>query len=246
MDDRAERAVSVRPRGWCAIASTLAAAADNQKRRRRSDRPALWSIRHIPLRCGLFLFWPVQAMTAWGVTGWKRKAGAPLYRLADKLRREIRDRGMMARQDRRVARTRAAFDRSVQPSRAGTGGRGKYPSCRHRRPGPGRPLDLLRPLFGRRGRSTSRRWRGCSRWLADAAAGEGDVKPRWPACSLHFWDNRKRARESFSGRMGEKAARLLADLVEARLELRGVPTATLAAWPRSSSLRRRWRRCGPG
>lgn len=52
--------------------------------------------------------------------------------------------------------------------------------------------------------------------LADAAVGKGDEKP---LCWLleHFWENRQRARTYFSGRSGEDAQRLLAQMVEARL-----------------------------
>ena len=60
--------------------------------------------------------------------------------------------------------------------------------------------------------------------LADAAAGDGDPE-RLAFLLRHFWENRQRARDSFSGRLGEKAARLLADLVEARLAARGAETA---------------------
>ncbi len=52
--------------------------------------------------------------------------------------------------------------------------------------------------------------------LADAAAGRGDPG-RLERLLEHFWDNRKRARDSFSGRTGERAARLLASQVEQRL-----------------------------
>ena len=53
--------------------------------------------------------------------------------------------------------------------------------------------------------------------LADAAAGRGD-----PAAIerllAHFWEYRQRAPETFGGRGGEQAMRLLAELVEERLE----------------------------
>ena len=52
--------------------------------------------------------------------------------------------------------------------------------------------------------------------LADAAAGQGDPA-RIEALLDHFWDNRRLARDTFAGRTGEQAARLLADLVEDRL-----------------------------
>ena len=53
--------------------------------------------------------------------------------------------------------------------------------------------------------------------LADAAAGKGD--PQETAWLLgHFWENRGRAHETLSGRTGEQSARLLAGLVEERLD----------------------------
>ena len=59
--------------------------------------------------------------------------------------------------------------------------------------------------------------------LADAAAGAGDPA-RLTMLLAHFWENRQRARETYSGRLGDKAARLLTDLVEARLAERGTET----------------------
>lgn len=56
--------------------------------------------------------------------------------------------------------------------------------------------------------------------LADAAAGRGDVA-RMTHLLAHFWQNRQRARESLAGPLGAKAARLLADMVEARLREQG-------------------------
>jgi AcrR family transcriptional regulator len=52
--------------------------------------------------------------------------------------------------------------------------------------------------------------------LADAAAGTGD-ETALARILAHFWDNRARARDTFSGRMGEHAARLLSKMVEDRL-----------------------------
>ena len=53
--------------------------------------------------------------------------------------------------------------------------------------------------------------------LADAAAGRGDPEAtEW--LLRHFWENRGRARDTLSGRTGEQASRLLAALVEERLE----------------------------
>ena len=56
--------------------------------------------------------------------------------------------------------------------------------------------------------------------LADAAAGAGDPA-RLKDLLDHLWDNRQRARAALSGRTGEKAARLLAAMVAARLQRRG-------------------------
>lgn len=53
--------------------------------------------------------------------------------------------------------------------------------------------------------------------LADAAAGRGDVT-RLEALLSHFWENRGRAREMLEGRSGEQALRMLAGLVEERLD----------------------------
>lgn len=53
--------------------------------------------------------------------------------------------------------------------------------------------------------------------LADAAAGRGD--PRSTERLLaHFWENRRVARDTFTGRAGDQAQRLLSRLVEERLE----------------------------
>ena len=59
--------------------------------------------------------------------------------------------------------------------------------------------------------------------FADAAAGAGD-EAGLARLLAHFWENRQRGRETLSGRLGEKAARLLADLVEQRLAARGAET----------------------
>ena len=56
--------------------------------------------------------------------------------------------------------------------------------------------------------------------LADAAAGEGDA-PRLAALLDHFHENRRRARERLVGPAGERAARLLATMVEERLAAEG-------------------------
>jgi AcrR family transcriptional regulator len=52
--------------------------------------------------------------------------------------------------------------------------------------------------------------------LADAVAGRQSADSLAPLLR-HFWDNRQRARELLYGRAGERVARLLGDLVEARL-----------------------------
>jgi AcrR family transcriptional regulator len=52
--------------------------------------------------------------------------------------------------------------------------------------------------------------------LADAAAGIGD-EARLTGQLDHFWENRQLARTSLMGRMHDKATRLLASMVEARL-----------------------------
>ena len=53
--------------------------------------------------------------------------------------------------------------------------------------------------------------------LADAAAGRGEPD-RLAFLLTHFWENRRRARETLAGRTGDKAMRLLADMVETRLD----------------------------
>jgi AcrR family transcriptional regulator len=58
--------------------------------------------------------------------------------------------------------------------------------------------------------------------LADAAAGQGDAG-QLTHLLIHFWENRQRARESFDGRMQDKVNRLLASMVEDRLEQAGEP-----------------------
>lgn len=61
--------------------------------------------------------------------------------------------------------------------------------------------------------------------LADAAAGQGDAMAL-TGLLAHFWENRQRAREMFaSGRMREKTARLLAQMVAERLEAADVRPA---------------------
>ena len=53
--------------------------------------------------------------------------------------------------------------------------------------------------------------------LADAAAGMGD-EARLTSLLRHFWENRQLARSSFMGRMHDKVTRLLASMVEDRLQ----------------------------
>jgi AcrR family transcriptional regulator len=122
---------------------------------------------------------------------------------------------MAARQDRRVTRTKAAlvaaFGHLVQ----------------HRRRGPIRVAEIV--AQARVGRSTFYDHYSSAEeisldalsrpfaLLADAAAGQGDPAAL-TGLLAHFWENRQRAREMFaSGRMREKAARLLADMVTERL-----------------------------
>jgi AcrR family transcriptional regulator len=66
--------------------------------------------------------------------------------------------------------------------------------------------------------------------LADAAAGAGD-EARLTGLLRHFWENRQLARASFTGRMHDKVARLLAGMVEERLE-----GAALAIPPRLAAM----------
>ncbi len=64
--------------------------------------------------------------------------------------------------------------------------------------------------------------------LADALTGRADAEALARLLD-HFWQNRQRARETLSGRTGERAARLLADLVEERLEGEFMVSARLVA-----------------
>jgi len=52
--------------------------------------------------------------------------------------------------------------------------------------------------------------------LADAAAGSGD-EGSMAQLLAHFWENRRRARQTLEGRTGDKTARLLVGLIEERL-----------------------------
>jgi AcrR family transcriptional regulator len=53
--------------------------------------------------------------------------------------------------------------------------------------------------------------------LADAAVGMGD-ETRLTELLRHFWENRQLARSSFMGRMHDKVTRLLAGMIEERLQ----------------------------
>ncbi|MDF7777749.1 hypothetical protein P1X14_21010, partial [Sphingomonas sp. AOB5] len=53
--------------------------------------------------------------------------------------------------------------------------------------------------------------------LADAAAGNGNLSAT-TGLLTHFWENRARARETAFGQLGERMTRLLASMVEERLE----------------------------
>lgn len=122
---------------------------------------------------------------------------------------------MAARQDRRATRTRKAlvdaFGHLVQ----------------HRHRGPIRVAEIV--AQARVGRSTFYDHYSSAEEisldalsrpftiLADAAAGRGDPEAL-TGLLAHFWENRQRAREMFAGgRMREKAARLLAEMVAERL-----------------------------
>lgn len=52
--------------------------------------------------------------------------------------------------------------------------------------------------------------------LADAAAGRGDERAL-ERLLTHFWENRQRARDSLSGPLGDRVARLLAGMIEDRI-----------------------------
>jgi AcrR family transcriptional regulator len=62
--------------------------------------------------------------------------------------------------------------------------------------------------------------------LADAAAGRGDPASLEPLLA-HFWEQRRHARDTLSGRLRPRVAALFADLVEERLD-----GASLALAPR--------------
>lgn len=130
---------------------------------------------------------------------------------------------MAARQDRRVTRTRKAlvdaFGHLVQHRRKGRirvaeivaqAQVGRSTFYDHYSSAEEISLDALSRPFG---------------VLADAAAGRGDPAAL-TGLLAHFWENRQRAREMFAGgRMREKAARLLADMVADRLKQADVQPA---------------------
>jgi AcrR family transcriptional regulator len=122
---------------------------------------------------------------------------------------------MAARQDRRVTRTRAALVEAFGHL------------VRHRGKGRIRVAEIV--ALARVGRSTFYDHYSSAEeisldalsrpfaLLADAAAGRGDPAAL-TGLLAHFWENRRRARDMFdSGRMREKAARLLAGMVADRL-----------------------------
>ena len=53
--------------------------------------------------------------------------------------------------------------------------------------------------------------------VADAISGQGDAQ-RLATMLRHFWENRQRARDMLTNRHGDRVSRLLADMVEARLD----------------------------
>lgn len=57
--------------------------------------------------------------------------------------------------------------------------------------------------------------------LADAGAGQGDVD-RVTTLLAHFWENRQRAREMMTGSLDARRTRLLAEMIEARLDGRAL------------------------
>ena len=60
--------------------------------------------------------------------------------------------------------------------------------------------------------------------LADALTEDG-AHEKLPKFLAHFWDNRQRARQTFCGAEREKVSRLLAEMVEKRLEAAEAATA---------------------
>ena len=129
---------------------------------------------------------------------------------------------MATRQDRRTARTRSALIEAFNHL------------VLHRRPKKIRVSDII--AKANVGRSTfyehyasadDIHMEALSRVfgiLADAAAGIGDPHAL-DRLLAHFWQNRQRARESLDGRMGDRVARMLADLVEERLIARRIAPA---------------------
>ena len=104
--------------------------------------------------------------------------------------REVRESEAM---DRRVTRTRKALRRRLRPSRPAPAP-GPDPRRRDRRAGQGRPLDLLRPLFERRGDLARRAVAAPSPSSPTPPPGRA-TRPRSPGCS------------PISGRTGSAPAR---------------------------------------
>ena len=129
---------------------------------------------------------------------------------------------MATRQDRRTARTRSALIEAFNHL------------VLHRRPKKIRVSDII--AKANVGRSTFYEHYSSADEihmealshvfgiLADAAAGIGDPHAL-DRLLAHFWANRQRARESLDGRMGDRVARMLADLVEERLIARRIAPA---------------------
>ena len=118
------------------------------------------------------------------------------------------------KQDRRIARTRGAlidaYNRLFLGRRRGTvrvaeivveSEIGRSTFYEHYRGADDLFLEALRRPFA---------------GLADAAAGGGDAA-QLESLLAHFWENRQRGRETLGARLGERVARLLADMVEERL-----------------------------
>ena len=129
---------------------------------------------------------------------------------------------MQAQQDRRAKRTRAAlveaFNQLVLRGRprnirvadiVAEAGVGRSTFYDHYSGAEAIHVDALARPFGP---------------LAEAATGDGEPE-RLARLLAHFWEYRARARATLAPPMGAKAARLLADLVEARLAERGTETA---------------------
>lgn len=126
----------------------------------------------------------------------------------------------MAKQDRRVARTRAAVDKAVGELLL-TGGAVKVADIVDR-------ADVGRSTFYDHFPSVDDAVRHALArpfgQLADAIAGGCSAAELSPLLR-HFWDNRRAGRAILWGPRGRQSSRLLIDLVEARLIEAGVPLA---------------------